>query len=47
MEFYLNKKYKHWSSVDIYLLPVSHVNSNTTAWHLETPEKKEKKQVGI
>lgn len=25
---------------DIWLLPVSHVNSNNTAWHLETQKKK-------
>lgn len=33
------KKRKHPLTADIRLLPVSHVNSNNTAWHFETPKK--------
>lgn len=31
---------------NIWLLPVSRVNSSNTAWHLETQKKKKKTQVG-
>lgn len=31
----------------VWLLPVTHVNSNNTAWHLETRREKRKKTGGI
>lgn len=39
-------KMKSVNRVDVWLLPVTHVNSNNTAWHLETRREKRKKRVG-